>query len=460
MRSTLNESMPYENTIAKLFILCFPFKMFAPLSSLGSITFGLGDAASFLFCALGLLCILSRGKFYFTKDQGTKLLSNFAMMYLICDITSLLMSGVLYSRAGVIAGETTFVAASKKIMYSFAFICFVYYCREIARILTKNEISNVINVCLNICIVIGFIQVFMISGVGVFGRIYDGLNLLFDAWSSDNAVRTQRIALLANEPAYSAGFITSIAIPYLLSQMMEQGIKLKYIFKAFLFLVLLYYTKSTTGYLLFFVDVGIFSVIYFTNSGKSTRDKFFSGLAFMISFLVVVFITITNTLISDTVFGVLDKFFSYDNPTSGDRKGMMAVGFELLKRYPIFGVGNGNQGFFYQELLPQWAYNTYTGISSYNRASTVLYDGGPFFIAFLSGYGIVGTIMLIGILVKGFRVMRDNWSAFGYLYYFYFMSIIALIINGLGATLNSRYDFWFVLSIPMMISYWSYSEEI
>ena len=139
---------------------------------------------------------------------------------------------------------------------------------------------------------------------------------------------------------------------------------------------------------------------------------------------------------------------------------MMAVGFELLKRYPIFGVGNGNQGFFYQELLPQWAYNTYTGISSYNRASTVLYDGGPFFIAFLSGYGIVGTIMLIGILVKGFRVMRDNWSAFGYLYYFYFVSIIALIINGLGATLNSRYDFWFVLSIPMMISYWSYSEEI
>jgi len=449
-----------EKHIAKLFIICFPFKMFAPLYFLNGVTFGLGDSASFIFCVLGLLLIAFRRKIIFAKDEGGKLLGQFATMYIILDLTSFFMALVLYREAGVIAGETTVIAVSKKILFTLSYILFVFYGREIGNILTKSEINKTLDICLNVCLIVGLIQVLMLNNISIAGKVYDTINSLFNAWSSSNAMRTKRIALLANEPAYSAGFITTIIIPFLLSRMFESGTHFKGLLRIFLFIVILYYTKSTTGYLILFIVLGFFAILYYSKGRKTSVNSLLFGVILGVCMLGVTVIILGDNLISKNVFNVMDKLFSYDNPNSADRKGMIAVGLSLFLRFPLFGVGDGNQGFYYQELLPDWAKNSYTGYSAYNHASDVLYDGGPFWIAFISGYGLLGLLLLFLFFKKSFRIIHRNRESFGYLYYFYYLSITALFVNGIGATLGSKYYFWFVLSIPMMVSFLKRDENV
>ena len=449
-----------EKTIAKLFILCFPLKMFAQASFLSDITFGLGATSSFLFCALGLFFIGVRRNIRFTRDTGTNVLKRFAVMYVICDFMSIIMAVILYSEVGSIAGETTLVAASKKILYSLAFIVIVFYCREIARVMSKEEMINTIDVCLNIYIVIGFIQVLVIYNAAGTARLYDGINSLFNAWSSSAIIQTKRIALLSKEPAYSAGFITTIAIPFLLSKLFSNDYNFKTIIKLILYIVLLYYTKSTTGYTVLLVVLGVFSVIYYLNSNRSSTNKLLYGALLISCALGITIFVAGNAMVSDSVSTVMDKLFSYDNPNSADRKGTIVVGLSILKRYPLFGVGDGNQGFFYQDFLPDWARLGFSGNNVYNRASNVLFDGGSFLISFISGYGLLGIVLLASFIWYSFETIRNNRESFGIFYYFYCISIPAFIVIGIGATLMSHYYFWFVLSLPMMISYWKKDEFV
>ena len=434
--------------------------MFAPLYFLDGVTFGLGDTASFVFCALGLLLIALRRRIVFSKDEGGKLLGQFATMYIILDVTSLLMALVLYKEAGVIAGETTVIAVSKKILFTLSYILFVFYGREIANILSKRELFKTLDICFNLCLIIGLIQVLMLNGISVAEKAYDLINHLFNAWPSSAAMRTKRIALLANEPAYSAGFITSIVIPFLLSRMFESGTHFKDLLRVFLFIVILYYTKSTTGYLILLIVLGLFAILYYSKGKKTSGNSLLFGVILGVCMLGVAVIMLGDNLISKNVFTIMDKLFSYDNPNSADRKGMIAVGLSLFIRFPLLGVGDGNQGFYYQELLPDWAKNAYTGYSAYNHASDVLYDGGPFWIAFISGYGLLGLLLVFLFFKKSFRIIHRNRVSLGYLYYFYYLSITALFINGIGATLGSKYYFWFVLSIPMMVSYLKIDDNV
>ena len=67
--------------------------------------------------------------------------------------------------------------------------------------------------------------------------------------------------------------------------------------------------------------------------------------------------------------------------------------FKVFTDFPIAGVGDGNQGFFYEENQPSWTLAS-DEVSSLIRTHTIPNGGGNFFPAYISAYGIIGILVL------------------------------------------------------------------
>lgn len=440
----------FEKLISKLFIFSFPFKMIAPFAFLGGITYGLGDVSSFLFCVIGVVLAIMRGRFHFGKSRSDNLFKQFILLYLICDLASIIMSLLLYKRCGYIGGENTIIATTKKILFSLAYILFVYYCREIGGILTLDEIFSTIEKTINVCLVVGIIQIGILYNISIFEAIYNAINSLFDAWTVTRVHQTGRIALLANEPAYSAGFLGIVVFPYLLSKFLVKKNTFGDFVKLFLCVVILYFTKSTTGYILLPIIVVFFVYLYFKNSHIRSFNKVFLIVLIVISVFAAYFVIKSSGLLNDFMF-VIQKLTSSENENSTDRKAIIAISLIIFKNYPVLGVGNGNQGFFYREFAPAWAIQSFTGARAYRYAENVLYDGGPFWLAYISGYGLLGIVLLVLFFKNCIKNIKLYKNEFPMLYYFYILSLPMVLVDGTAATLGEKQYFWFVLSIPMML---------
>ncbi len=454
--SGVNRNRSIERAVAKLYLYFMPFQMFAPFKFLNSLFVGLARRASFLFLLIGMiLIVVKRREVTYGSDASSRLHSHFIRMYIIGDVTSLFMAIILFSEVGTIGGENTFDAVIPKIIFSFAYMVFIYYNREVFGLLTKEEIGNIFDRIITICIILGFLQVGVLLIGGPFTMIYNAINMLFGAWSSTAIVITGRIALLTVEPATIAGFFGMLVIPYIFSKWISEDFIMRDFIKLLLVIIILYYTKSTTGYTLLIVDFLFFGYVYISQGKANSNTKLIIILLMIISGGGVGYFITKSTIISENVTSVFDKLINEDNVNSMSRKVGLYVNWGILKRFPFFGVGNGNQGFFYREFFPQFAFSSVWATERYNEAAHTLMDGGVFFAAFASGYGLVGIVMMIGFALKSIFIMRNNKEIYGFLYYFYLIAGASLLITGFSSTLVGDYTSWFIFSLPMAVYYWN-----
>ena len=109
-----------------------------------------------------------------------------------------------------------------------------------------------------------------------------------------------------------------------------------------------------------------------------------------------------NTI--DTLEAVLGKISDVGNQSTAYRTSTLINDIEIFKDYPIFGVGDGNQGFFYAQNLPSWilASGSTEALSALSGSIGVL-NGGAFLPSIISGYGIVGCVLFgvwIGFCIR------------------------------------------------------------
>lgn len=437
--------------------------MLSFFSGISGLFIGIANRISFLFFVLGLLLmVLSRnGNIALPGKGAEKLFKWFVMMYIICDITSIIMASVLYQTLGSIGGEDAIQAVTHKIPYSFMFILYIIYNTEVFSLLSIDEIATEIEKSINLCIVIGFIQIAVIYVGGPATIVNNIFNVLFNSWSSENIIATQRIALITTEPATIAGFLGAFVTPFFFSQWLTKGIKKDSIIKYLLVIVIMYFTRSTTGYALVFIELIIFFVVFMFNKEITVQRKI-ACLFFVFLLLVCVeIIFVSSSLVNDDVEWVLfDKLLNNDNTSTASRKVPLYVNWGIFKEYPILGVGNGNQGFFYQKYFPEWAHSSIWAENNFARSQTTLFDGALFFPSFLSGYGLVGVGLLIGFGILCVKFVRKHKQCLGYLYYFYLFAGIGVIIYGFSTQFNGEYWVWFILSIPFSITYLKTENEI
>lgn len=451
----IRKKIKIERTVAKLFIYSMPFKMIAPLRFFNAIV-GLGNRLPFLFLVLGIMIIVfSKKRIGFSNDNSSKLFKHFVYMYIIVDITSIIMAAILFKSLGTIGGENAFDAVIPKVLFSLAYIVILFYNRELFRVLSKEDINSILDRVTNICIVIGLWQIGVITFGGLFRSVYDFVNKLFDAWSSNSMIYTKRIALFTMEPSYIGGFLGIIIIPFILSKFISGKVMIRDFVKLCLIVLIIYYTKSTTGYVLVAVDFLLFGYFYLKKGETALSNRIIVLFNMSIALIILFYLIIGNTILSDTITNVFDKLINIDNSNSITRKAVLYIDWRIFIEYPILGVGNGNQGFFYREFYPQFILNSLANRNRFDEAANVLMDGGSFFPSFASGYGLVGIVLLVIFVYKSIKTLRTNKSCYGYLYYFYIMGAFSLLLYGFSSTLASDYCVWFVVSLPMASYYWN-----
>lgn len=445
MKNTLNNNS-IEKSIAKAYIVLLPLRMFSVFSEFMGI---FGAAASYFdfflhLLGMSLLLICRRGKI-----RSTKLGNSFAASIGILLTISVAMALCLHNSLGTLDGENSFTAIIGPSIYYVQYILIILYNINIFRMFTVEEIDKLMGITAKWLLALGYIQVLICIGIGGIGSIYDGLNIMGAFQPAEYIQELERIPLAGSEPAAGGWMIGLFVVPYLLSKIITSQQKKGYVVQSLAWLPIIYFTKSSTCYILVTAAILVFSVLYYRYTNARKRGAFvLAGTVVLLIGVTLVFVGSfgDNEIAQRIRYLLFEKLFDGDNESTVTRTIPTYINLQIFLRYPLFGVGNGNQGFFYREFFPSWgeiSSNTYEKIVG-------VADGGVFVPSLFSGFGIVGVIVF---LIYAFRLVklavcqREN---LGSMYYMFMIAAVVFIVNGFQGDYFGQYLPLFIMSIPFM----------
>ena len=250
-----------------------------------------------------------------------------------------------------------------------------------------------------------------------------------------------------------------------MAKILYYGANIKITIHLLLWFIILYYTKSSTGYLLISVCTLVFIYLYIkkTYHEKNNLIRIMIGITLSL-LLIILIIPIYNLFRNvDTVnqieYLLIDKIVNFSNRDTMSRKVPLFVNYKIFLEFPILGVGNGNQGFFYLKHFPSWAYSSYDVNLLIRNASETLSNGSLFLPSILSGYGMLGILMLGVYSLKCRKLVISEKNRLGMFYYMFIISVIIIIITGFSSEFVGNYSIWFCLSLPYLADIDSHMKE-
>ena len=434
----INHAGKLEKNIAKLYIILLSFRMISPFLFIQRVFHAGAGSIDFILHIIGILLILIRtkGVISFGRGMESKLLKSFFALVVYLNISSLIMALVMQMKDGNIGSDSAFDAISGMIVYFFQYAFIFYYNKEVFAMLTRKEIENSIQACIWCLFVIGYIQIAVMNLGGVFSVIYDRFDI-FDIFVDSN--KLGKLSLTGAEGASAGGIIGVFVIPYLLSGVITKEKSTSEIIQIILWLPILYFTNSSTGYLLSCSVIPAFLIMFFgLNKGIVARKRILVLLVlFLIVLMVILFWSSISTLLPEEFteqinYLLLEKINDRDNGSTISRTVPIITNFGAFKEYPLFGVGNGCQGYFYVKYFPDWAFDNPGSdvLIFYKRAKETIVNGALFFPSLLSGYGIIGVFLIFLYFLKSNKVLKNKKDKLGRFNYFYWLAMIPIVLYG------------------------------
>lgn len=435
--------------IFKIYILLFPFTMFMGGYSIWN---SIGNSYSIIFQLIGLIVIL-----FSLKDKRIKIntfMKYIFIMVFILNISSIIMSMLLNSKLGVLYGETTYNTMLGNIVYYSQLAVIFYYNFYVYNTLKINEIKKIFDFIVIFIIILGYMQIIIIYFPQI-SKIYDFFNLGNIIRDSSYILAINRIPLTCVEPASCGVLLGVLIIPYILSCTLIKNKTNKYYILLILIIPIAYWTKSSTVYIAIFINFFIYIIICIIKKKNLYKLLILSYIVIILIFSNIFIISCFNSNENIGVFETIkyylvEKVNSDENLSTIHRKSTVINNLKIFKKYPLLGVGNGNQGFYYNENLPQFAYKSPETMKFYYGEKGVV-SGGAFFTAFLSGYGTLGVVLIIIFIKKSINIISIIKNKLNGLQYMYFMgSITFLFLSTISADIVGDYITIFVLSVPLI----------
>jgi len=447
-------SLNIQKAIAQAYIFLLTFRMISPLSGLAQILHGAGNYFDVILHILGLvLAVVSQGGKLGVGDKKTSsLLKTLSLSVFWFCISSIIMACVIQSIYGSYAGETAFSGIVGQLVYYVQYVLIVVYNIFVFSILSKDEIDKVLGASCVFLLVLGYYQLLMFVFGGVFtsiGRSIDVLGVLFPV------DRMLKLSLTATEGAKAGGVFAILVLPYLLAKATVSERPIMYYIQAFLWIPVVVFMRSAAAYLMVFAVV-IFYLIFLLREGAKQWKRFY---ALSLSVFIVglfVFLFLPESVIArlfnmdDISYLVFKKVLDSKNGSTILRIAPLIINWKTFLRFPIMGVGNGLQGYFYTEFFPQQGLRVAGVLEFYNTALTTIINGALFFPSILSGYGIVGVFVLLSYVRKMIITFKEKAEHLGIFAYMFRFAAIAIIVHGFQTEFAGSYFIWFVLSIPFM----------
>lgn len=440
-----------ECIIARIYLFCLPIRTISLLSEVASYLHGAATYFDFFLNMLGLVLYVLRkkGKVVLGKGPGTFLFDFFVKMVFLLNASSLLMACFIQAKEGSYAGETAFSGILGMVVYYFQFVLIILYNRIVFGILDRKTIRKTLKHLCVALLVLGYWQAAALTVGGAFLSSLQTIDVFNILWNEG----MWKLCLTGIEGATAGGIFAILVLPFLLSEFHAER-KRTVLLQIVLWLPILVLMQSTSAY--FMVIADIIGYILFCFTGKRSYKSLILRII-CVAMLLLLALLFTNEAFwsiipSNIRYLVLRKATDLSNGSTVSRTVPLYTNWKTFLKYPLFGVGNGLQGYYYIRFFPPWA-SAVAGsdiMKYYAIAQNEIVNGGVFFPGFLSGYGLFGLSLLVIFIVRCRRRVADLREEDAFWSTFYCIAIFAVIVCGFQGEIVGVYYILFVISLPFI----------
>ena len=375
--------------IYKLYIFCLP------LGRLFDLPFGdfydkVITQFSTLLMLIGVFMLLIENKKLFSQRN-----KYFVHIYFFMLIFSLLAASVFTFTLDNQYESPFSAILGDIILYFFVLLSIFYNTYCLSNYVSLREVYKMFNFQVILLLLVGYSQLLGMIG---FSIPYDILSTIFSlrelSWLSSV---DRGVTFFGSEPS-SASLLCFVVIPYLYSCIKEEsGVKrVFFIIALLLFTFLILCSNSSQLLILFFGSAIVFLWACFKSISKIFYFfSFTGGFIFALAYLNTESVSsVSNYDTKSIEYAILGKIVDRENLSTAMRASTVINDFKVFFDYPLTGVGDGIQGFFYAENQPSWTKSS-SEVSELISTHTIPNGGGNFFPSYISAYGFIGIIFLV-----------------------------------------------------------------
>lgn len=386
----MNNSL--ESKLYKAYLFFLPFGYFLkydlPLQSY------LFSMFSCFFFWPGCLLMLTNKSRHFCPP----LLRGWQKMTLFQSLYTLAMACVLYVPLGSLNGESTLRACIGMIIFGIVVLLHISYnVYAFTYLITWRQVEKIFQKSIYVLLFVGYLQLASIKVGGPFTAVYNALGSVF--FLSEELERG--IQFFGSEPSAVATLFLFI-IPYLIAKVLHSNFLNVWKNKDLLLLILfipLFITSNSSTVLLSMVMVAIVTICIFF------RYRGFYKICLMGAVVAGMIIAVAygigdmnfrggNSDQESLDYLLLGKITDTENASTVMRSSTVVNDMKIFFKFPITGVGDGLQGYWYNEHLPI-IYLTSSEVQDVVSGKNGIIDGGgAYFPLMLSAYGMIGVLML------------------------------------------------------------------
>ncbi len=442
---------PLEKFIAIAYIYLLPVRMLATFAVLRNILPGATVYIDFLLHIAGLslfFCHHFRRSTFNTVEYRSVFSFIKLIIYLNC--SSVFMAAIIQLVLGSHGQENAFSGIAGMLIYFSQYALMVLYNKWVLELVSREQLEKIWGRVCWALLILGYWQGACITAGGIFSAAYDAFNVLGVLHASD----MPKLCLTGAEGASAGSLISILVMPYLFSRIISEHRCGRYLVQVFLWLIPLFFTQSSTAYILFAVCSAVFLLLLLRRNNFS-KLFFLSAIILTAGIIMATFPKLLPETTQEQIdYLLLEKIDDRENGSTVSRTIPLLVNWGAFTEWPLLGVGNGLQGYFYEKYFPAWAYYA-TGSDALvflERSRTGIGNGGVFIPSLLSGYGIIGCLLILVFARKYLQMAIRKKAELGEWYLQFLMAAVCILLSGFQGDFYGNYYIWFVLCLPLMPS--------
>lgn len=439
-------------SIYKLYVFFLPFGVFL---NIPWFTEGVGNIFSpfsTLFMYLGWFVLMASKGLHIEQSDGTRAIFRlwlFMMAFEMLAVAAWSIFGTI--PVGLEAPERAIlgdVVLYSRIVLS---VFFNYYC--LSKVISFRELFRIFDWQLAILLCVVIFQTLAYATLSPFVGFYSTLSNYFSFVPLEKLWEMERgICLFESEPGHLT-ILCFLALPYSAYRLFfERGNFLKntlYIASFILFILLSFFSGSARTIACF---LGAFFFIFMVRLGLNTK-------ILLVGALIVGMLSTVSLLFAEDIniksdkesleYALVGKAADTESLSTMMHASTIINDLKIFQDYPLTGVGDGLQGYFYIDNVPNWTKKS-EEVKTYIYNRIMANGGGTFFPNYISGYGLIG-ILFLGLFVHRYRrcyntsiLTTDNGARLIFLSGMF----VFLFAGWYGIGLKSNETLAFLLALP------------